>query len=275
MPIGTCGLCRASAVELLDSHFMPSGFYRIARDEERVNPNPVLVNEEVSLVSSEQAKDYFLCAACERRFNETGEDWVLRNCWRDETDFPLRSILFASTPSPLSNEGFTVYEGANIDGVEPDQLAYFGASVFWRGAARDWIFMKRNPKRLHFGPYEEQFRLYLIGEASFPADAVMIVIVSSGMDAMRNLVMVFPFLKRRAEAFYNYRFAMAGLTYQLYLGKGIPNGLRRLCSVRSPDRYIFMVPASDATNIADMATVVAKTRKLGALTRPNPRRRHR
>ncbi len=143
MPIGTCRLCQLQNVELRDSHFMSAGFYKIARDESRSNPNPVLVSEDVSMISSEQAKDYLLCAECEDRFNKGGEDWVLKNCWHNETEFPLRSALVASQPSPLSSPDFTIFEGAAVPGAEPDKLVYFAASIFWRAAAHDWIFMRQ------------------------------------------------------------------------------------------------------------------------------------
>jgi hypothetical protein len=237
-----------------------------------VNPNPVLVNEEVSLASSEQAKAHFLCVDCERRFNENGEDWILKNCWHNETEFPLRSLLLGAAPSPLSSEGFTMYGAASIPGVEPNKIAYFGSSIFWRGTARDWLFMRRKPKRLELGPYGEQLRRYLLGHAPFPDDAVLVVVVSSGMEPMRNRVIVFPFLKSRQAAFRQYRFTVPGLTYQLFVAKALPKDLRRLCTVRSSSRYVLMVPDADATNMEDMAAVVAKTRKVGSLAKPNPRR---
>lgn len=272
MPVGICGLCRTPNMELRDSHFLPAGFYRLARDEDRANPNPVLVNQQVSLASSEQAKAHFLCARCERRFNDCGEDWVLKNCWHNDSEFPLRSALLAAPPSPLSSKGFTIYEGASIPEVEADQLAYFGASIFWRGAARNWVFMKRHPTRLELGPYAEQLRCYLLDEAPFPEDAVLVVVVSSGMEAMRNMVIVFPFFKNRHAGFRQYRFTVPGITYQLFVGKGLPKDMRGLCSVRSRGRFVFMVPDVDATNMGDMAAVVNKTRTVGSLARPNPRR---
>lgn len=201
------------------------------------------------MASSEQAKAHFLCARCEQRFNDNGEDWVLKNCWHDKSDFPLRSLLLTTASSLLSSEGLTIYAAASIPGVQPDSLAYFGASIFWRAAAPDWVFMRRQSNRLELGSYEEQLRRYLLDEAPFPEDAVMIVAVSSAMEPMRNMVIVFPFLKTRQAGFRQYRFTVPGLTYQLFVGKGLPKDLRRLCSLRSPGRYIFMVPDTDTTNI--------------------------
>jgi hypothetical protein len=33
MPTGTCKLCLTPSVELLDSHFVPAAFYKIAMDD--------------------------------------------------------------------------------------------------------------------------------------------------------------------------------------------------------------------------------------------------
>jgi hypothetical protein len=135
-------------VDLRDSHFISSGFYKLARDGTRANPNPVLVSESVSIVSSDQATDYLLCTECEGRFNAGGEDWILKNCWHSESEFMLRAALLATTPSPLSTPGFTIFEGVAAAANEPDKLAYFAASIFWRGAAHDWIFMRQKPNVL-------------------------------------------------------------------------------------------------------------------------------
>lgn len=42
--------------------------------------DPVLVKKSTAFVSSAQARAYLLCEECERRFNDGGEDWVLKNC---------------------------------------------------------------------------------------------------------------------------------------------------------------------------------------------------
>jgi len=273
MPTGTCRLCHKHDVDLRDSHFISSGFYKLARDGTRANPNPVLVSESVSIVSSDQATDYLLCTECEGRFNAGGEDWILKNCWRSESEFMLRAALLATTPSPLSIPGFTIFEGVAAAANEPDKLAYFAASIFWRGAAHDWIFMRQKPKRLGLGPYEEQLRSYLLGNAVFPEDAVLVVAISSGMERLRNMLITFPFLKSREPGFRQYRFSIPGITFQLFLGKSMPYALRRLCSVRSPKRHILMTEDVDDLNMKDGASLVAKTRKAGVLAKPDRSRR--
>ena len=76
MPLGKCALC-LEAGELRDSHFLPAGFYRILR-EGAPTANPVFVNKMSAIMSSAQARAHLLCAECERRFNDGGEDWVRR-----------------------------------------------------------------------------------------------------------------------------------------------------------------------------------------------------
>ena len=273
MPTGTCRLCHNHDVDLRDSHFISSGFYKLARDGTRANPNPVLVSESVSIVSSDQATDYLLCAECEGRFNTGGEDWILKNCWHSESDFTLRAALLETAPSPLSTPGFTIFEGVAAAANEPDKLAYFAASIFWRGAAHDWVFMRQKPKRLELGPYEEQLRSYLLGTGVFPEDAVLVVAISSGMERLRNMLITFPFLKSREPGFRQYRFSIPGITFQLFLGKSIPFALRRLCSVRPPERHILMTEDVDDLNMKDGASLIAKTRKAGALAKPDRSKR--
>ena len=61
MPTGTCKLCLTPSVGLLDSHFVPAAFYKIAMDETQDIPHPVVVSPGASLLSSAQASDYLFC----------------------------------------------------------------------------------------------------------------------------------------------------------------------------------------------------------------------
>ena len=87
---------------------------------------------------------------------------MLANCWRDEKTFKLRGALLASKPLDGSTADTKIYLGEHIPGVDPDKLAYFGASVFWRGAARAWKIDQVKVPRLPSNRYEELFRLFLL-----------------------------------------------------------------------------------------------------------------
>src|SRR4051812_38102324 len=119
MAVGKCALCLETR-ELRKSHFLPAGFYRIMR-EGAPTENPVLVNKTSAFMSSAQVKAYLLCGECEQRFNQAGEDWVLKNCWRSATEFHLHSRLMGATPL-VDEEGFRSYEGAKIPGIAIDKV---------------------------------------------------------------------------------------------------------------------------------------------------------
>ena len=184
----------------------------MSRDEARKNPNPVVIMPDVSILTSDQAADYVLCTDCEGRFNRNGENWTLRHCRRSRADFPLLRMLKEATPSTLSSPDFLIYEGSTSPGVDPDQLGYFAASVFWRGAIRGWELARRQSERLKLGKYEGELRVFLVG-GIFPTDAVLIVTVSSESLAVPDTLTTFPFLKGHDGRFRQYKFTIPGITF--------------------------------------------------------------
>jgi hypothetical protein len=92
-PIGVCALCLRTA-ELCDSHLVPKSLYRVARAaDHRAHPDPVLLTSTVRRQTSFQATQYLLCAECQKRFDQNGEDWVMRHCYRGRDRFRLRELL--------------------------------------------------------------------------------------------------------------------------------------------------------------------------------------
>jgi hypothetical protein len=75
-------------------------------------------------------------------------------------------------------------------------------------------------------------------------------------------------LENRQLDFRQYRFTISGITFQLSVGKNTPYALRRL-SIQSAERHILMTPDVDDLNMLDGATLISKTRKVGALARPD------
>jgi hypothetical protein len=135
----------------------------------------VLIGGGKSRISSRQASDYLLCADCEDRFNKRGETWVLKICWRDEKTFKLRDALLATKPLDGSTSDTRIYLGEHVPDVDPDKLAYFGTSVYWRGAARAWELDGLKVPRLPFNKYEALFRLFLLDQGPWPDKAVMYI----------------------------------------------------------------------------------------------------
>lgn len=195
---------------------------------------------------------------------------MLKHCWRNETTFPLYEILRAAGPSPKSEPKFLVYEGATIPGVEVEKMCYFAASIFWRAAAHEWQYLDPPPTKLELGSLEEKLRTYLRGGA-FPRNPVMIAVVSSGMESLRNMMITFPFLATRdpGKGFTQYRFTVPGFTFQMFTGYNIPVGLRAMCSVRTAGRQIYQTPDADYVNLKNGLAVVQRSPSKGSLAGSN------
>ncbi len=134
-----CRLCLRDVANLEDSHYISAGIYRILRDETEKNPNPWLVTKKTAVQTSRQMTAPLLCSECEQRFSKHGETWVLGHCLRKDGSFPLASILAARIPDVWSNETATrIYHASGISEINISALAYFAASIFWRGSIHPW-----------------------------------------------------------------------------------------------------------------------------------------
>ena len=224
-----------------------------------------MVTTAIAVQTSKQIAEYLLCAGCEDRFNKGGESWVFQNCWHSESTFPLHSALRSANPA-YDNNGFIIYPGRSIVGINVDKLVYFGASVFWRAAVHQWkAEYDPPPIKLRLGPYEEGLRRYLLGLTSFPDNTVIVVTVNSTMKSGRNEFLVFPFLKNQDRKFNQFRFSIPGVLFQLFTGNAIPASVRGLCTARSANGYVFMALTMDDHVMSDMAKLLGGARMRGAL----------
>ncbi len=256
MPQGACRLC-GKETDLRDSHFLPKAYYKLLRTPTEKNPNPILMTPGKSLKTSEQVTDYLLCGDCEDRFNRLGERWVIANCWRSETSFPILEALMAATPLYEGAAGFKVFEGRKIDSIDTDKLGYFAASVFWRAAAHRWAGIAgQEPQRLWLGPFEERLRQFLLEEASFPADVVISVNVTSSMEPALNEFASLPFLKAKTSDQRQYRFGVPGLAFEMFVGKRMKDSVRPFCIVRSPQGHLFTSKKMEEATLLDAARMV-------------------
>jgi hypothetical protein len=234
---------------------MPKALYRLLRSPELVNPHPTMISNDAILETSHQAKTFLLCSACEQRFHRNGEDWMLRNCCRAPDQFRLRDILFES--SPVYDDGeVRVYSARNIVGIDTAKLVYFAISVFWRAAVARWFVESTRLDPLELGEYfEEQFRLYLLDESAFPADAALTTEVLSYHEASFGTV-IFPYGGRQDE-YRLYRFAIPGIRFDLFVGKRIPSDARRMCTLRSSEGFILL---TNNSLIREVAGTIGKMR---------------
>jgi hypothetical protein len=71
-----------------------------------------------------------LCHACEIKFQQGGEDWVLAMRYRSDGSFPLRSLLQAATPIS-SNKETSIFDARSINGLDVGQLLYISLRAFF------------------------------------------------------------------------------------------------------------------------------------------------
>lgn len=150
--IGQCRLCLQDHSELQGSHFLSKGIYRILRDAGAKNPDPYLITAGRSVQTSKQLKRPLFCRACEKRLSSGGERWVLGNCRRNDGSFPLASMLASRSPDVESAGNPTkIYYASDIPEIRRSDIAYFAASIFWRG--RSILGMKTLPFPLTLGHF--------------------------------------------------------------------------------------------------------------------------
>jgi hypothetical protein len=133
--------------------------------------------------------------------------------------------------------GVRVFDGAAIGDENVAKLVYFAASVLWRGSAHEWgPLAATKPVRLELGPFEERLRLFLLGEADFPADSSLVVTVNSSTDDGANELVPFPWKSNDAQ----YRFVIPGVAFQLFVGETIPTDIAALSTAHRAEHPLYL-----------------------------------
>jgi hypothetical protein len=216
--IAACRLCK-NITQLQNSHFLPAAMYKHMQcpgDTSHI----ILDRQNLAVKNprtSKQVKDHLLCVECEDRFSKGGERWVMTNGFHSSGRFPLQAALMNATPAHQATD-FSAYPGTTIPGVELESLVYFATSVFWRAAVHDWGDAEY---RLQLGShYQEEFRQYLMGVASFPNHVALLIEVSDASTLLE--IPAFPFGGKTDGTYFSYRFHIPGVGFTLFLGKRIP-----------------------------------------------------
>jgi hypothetical protein len=237
--LGQCALCLASA-KLLESHLIPAGLYRLLRDTDPrgiLGRDPIQLGDSRILQSSKQLATKLLCSSCEDRFNSQGERWVLANSHRGPGEFGLQSKL--QRVLPIAHESnATLYPCVDAAEIDVDALGYFAMSVFWRAGVTTWRGKDRKGFKLDFGRYQEMLRAYLMGSEGFPQNLALWISVSSQEKPPRAVFL--PFGGRNADGSWLYRFLIPGVAFFLWIGRGLSDYHRFLCSQHSPQRPLLM-----------------------------------
>jgi len=247
--IGQCKLC-SQTKKLQKSHYLPQGIYKRLRDENCENPNPWEISKGTAVQTSKQQCEFLLCSECERLFSENGENWVLRNCLQLNTKFPIASILASKAPDVRT--GLTkVYYAKNIPQINVSALAYFAVSIFWRGSIHNWNCDGSIP--IKFGPFQEQFRQYLLHLNTFPLNCSLWVVVREGKET--DCVTFTPVTERQGN-WHVHKFTMPGLIFMLLVGKMIPDNVRKMCIIHGDKNPIFVTSIIEPLIVQEAAKMI-------------------
>jgi hypothetical protein len=260
-PTERCGLCRRHRL-LAASHLLPKSLYRLFQGDEPSSRHPLHLSTQAAMQTSAQMKDYLLCDECEDRFSKRGERWTMGHAYRGGEQFKLRELLFRTKPY-LSVDGSNVYAGSEVEGLDFASLTYFGASVFWRAAARNWSLGRIRYSSIKLGPYAELLRLYLLDEAPFPTDTISLTVFVS-MREPPLLGMHFPVTEAQQEQFMRiHRFHIPGVQFIMSCSKYLRVDQVRGSIAAHPYHYIFTSPNTEDVPAANFVNVLNKHRNKG------------
>jgi hypothetical protein len=251
--IEVCKLC-LQAKELRDSHYIPRRAYSMNMAKSLANPNPVVVSHGKVRQVCDQLRGHTFCGGCEQMLSAKGEKWVLANVPADQGDpFPLQEAIIPETPV-CSKEVVDVYAGRTIKAFDMDKLIYFGMSIFWRGAARQWkSSLGGIAPAVDVGNSFEPMRKYLLG-GPFPDDCSLLVFIYNWKPAMNAATVVF---KEDGPFGEFHWFYLNGLGFSLFVGN-VHKSVRQLCAWHSADGYILV-----DRRFGDMVRQVLKEQMLG------------
>jgi hypothetical protein len=240
---GICKLC-LKLRDLQDSHYLPRSVYKSNRARALKNQNPVALGTEIRQ-DQEQVTDYVLCSECEQRFNKYGEDWVLARVPHDYGQpFPLQAALEKATAFHIG-PGVNLYAGAEIGAFDMDKLVYFASSIFWRGAVHQWKTDRGElPFKVELGNHAEMLRKFLLGEAPFPQDLWLTVIVWPFKQILNAGLLPTP---DSQEGWHRYWFYVSGLGFVLNFGDAVPCDIKHQCAQNTSQRVITVERAFGET----------------------------
>ncbi len=237
MSVGLCKLCLKER-DLQESHFMPRALYPTKK-------KIYFATRSAAGKDPNQVKKYLLCLGCETRFNQNGESDVLR--WvgpKAKKGFPLLDKL-RETPPRENSSDLTVHSASDLS-VDTDKFAYFALSVVWRAAITQWLLPDQTiTSILDLDTHEEPIRKFLIGEAPFPSDIFVILVVCTDHFSRERWM-----APASGDDHRIYSFTTMGVIFRILVGNDTPERFRlSLCCCRaSKERFVFSTDCKQETS---------------------------
>jgi len=238
--LGTCPLCRRAGRELQRSHLLPRQATIRAWNRNLDKPQPRILTEGGIRRTANQIRQRLLCADCEKQLNRNGESYALGISFFEPGRFPLQDLLAQQQPITADSRN-RVYAGAEIEELEVDKLAHYGAGIFWKATAAEW-YSYGNPEPVHIalGPYEDGLRRFVHDHTAFPQTMVLTLCVSPAPEHPWPLAAPPRRIRPGMPECHHYALHVLGLKYELFVGAQVPDALRRHCLINSPERVVSM-----------------------------------
>jgi hypothetical protein len=160
--------------EVIDSHLLPEALYTHLRDGKS---SPIVVAHGVVIPSDKQIKSYLLCRGCEDNLSMGGETWLCPRLGWWNRRFDLYDML-AKAGGFVAGDGEGIFYAKNNPEIHVEKIVHFATGVFWRAAVHSWKKDKVEPM-IDLGWDEDEIRRYLRGEAGFPKQATLSMVIST------------------------------------------------------------------------------------------------
>ncbi|WP_130417534.1 hypothetical protein [Edaphobacter modestus] len=188
-----------------------------------------------------------------------GEKWVAHACLQDNNvTFPLvQSFINAGVARHDIMEGVSAFYAARVADIRHECIEYFAASMVWRGQ-----FLIGNQYSL--GPYDQQFRNYLLQKSQFPKD----VSIHLFLRYRSNLTQLSHGVRRtRHDLTTIYDFAIPGLSFWVVVGKDRQDWAKQCCFHENGFRPIMELEQTDSLMHEQLVAVTAKAAANGRRSR--------
>ena len=250
--IGTCALCKRND-DLQDSHLIPKWAYRRVCEADPAGPQaPVNVAGGNAVLSNKQTSGYLLCAECEQRFS-TREGYLARLTEVEKGRIKLfGDVTRLDTPERKL--------ASLSKAVDAEQIAYFAASVMWRGCVMTG--------GCQLGVYESKFRQYLLDQAPFPREAIISVGLFEESPNFNTRGWVSEPASQKVGLLWLHGFLLDGLVFRCFVGKALNQNLHKVSLAGpNPQKYVSILKPEECNDFLAAVEVTGNARHRGQLAR--------
>ena len=217
----------------------------------------MLIADGVATQTSAQLTSHLLCEQCEQRLGLLDRS-AADAAYTRSGECPIISQLGAERRRSEDEVSF-----ADAVDVETEQLAAFGVSVVWR--------LHAGSRHVELGPYAEDARSFLVGEAPFPrAFRVLLGVYfdparpESPGDPMATMIAILA--SDRAERARRHRFLLCGLQFEVVVGQHFSPYFDELCLHHATTKQVAVLIPS-ANTLRSIGKTRASARPVGRLAR--------